>query len=356
MYLHTMIICCLSVSVFFSCSSKKSYSKTNLELKSTNAEVEKEWVDPLFFIEGQLCQHVRKIYEDSKGNLWFGTNVYGLMKYDGDTLHHYEDEDGIKGRITGILEDKKGTLWIGTSFGLVYYKGEGFMQLTEEDGLQNNEIWSLYLDGDDLLWIGTNEGLCTYDGEKFNSISFPKAQVKDTNTVYSYDRVISIVGSKDGRIWIGTDGFGITIMNQNKEETDFSFFTTENGLPDNVISELFFDTNENLWIGTYYGGVSEYDGIEFKNYTKEGFVKGVEVSGLYEDRDNNIWFSVENQGIYQFDGNAFTTYGQNDGLESLGILSIYEDCQNRFWLGGWGGLFRHKNGTFLPVSKMGPWD
>jgi len=45
--------------------------------------------------------HLRKIFQDSKGNLWFGTNVYDLMMYDGDTLRYITKKEGFSGgRVT----------------------------------------------------------------------------------------------------------------------------------------------------------------------------------------------------------------------------------------------------------------
>ncbi len=62
---------------------------------SENSKLVAPRVDPLFFIDGQLCQHVRKIFQDRSGNLWFGTNVYGLMRFDGDTLVYFDEKDGL---------------------------------------------------------------------------------------------------------------------------------------------------------------------------------------------------------------------------------------------------------------------
>ena len=103
--------------------------------------------DPLFFIDGQLCQHLRKIFQDTKGNLWFGTNVYDLMQYDGNTLNIYTKKEGFSGgRGTGIVEDSSGNIWFATAIGLNKYDGESYTVFTEEDGLSNTEIWSLIID------------------------------------------------------------------------------------------------------------------------------------------------------------------------------------------------------------------
>ena len=136
--------------------------------------------DNLFFIDGQLCQHLRKIFQDKSGKLWFGTNVYDVMCYNGDSLVYYSETDGFSGgRVTGIVEDKDGNIWFGTSEGLTKYDhalvGTGanpFTVYTEKDGLLNNEIWSILIDGKGIFWIGTNAGVSRFDPSQIGTDPF----------------------------------------------------------------------------------------------------------------------------------------------------------------------------------------
>ena len=116
-----------------------------------------------------------------------------------------------------------------------------------------------------------------------------------------------------------------------------------------------YDSKGNIWIGTFWGGVSKYDGETFTNYTKDGIIGGVEISGFFEDKNGDIWFGAENNGVYQYDGKNFSHYYKKDGLDAI-VLSIYRDQENRFWFGGWGGLFRYNGESFAPVTKEGPWE
>lgn len=390
--IYLTLIFSILITISFGQDNKKllqdsvAESKTILNGTSVNGNeapkqiAENPWVDPLFFIEGQLCQHVRKIFQDKSGNLWFGTNVYGLMRYNGDTLEYFDEKRGIGGgRITGIVEDKEGNVWFGTYKGLSKYdarlnEGEGqktiFTNFTEKDGLLNNEIWSLIIDRTGVFWIGTNEGLCRFDGKTFSTVPIPKAQVKDTTTIYAYDRITSIIEDQNGILWIGTDGFGICKYDARQnidvgQDKTFTHITKENGLCDNTIHDIMEDSKGNIWIGTYWGGVSMYDGETFTNFTTDGVISGVEVCGFYEDKKGSIWFAVENNGVYRYDANSkdsvgkgklFTNLNQKEGLITNGILSIFEDKEERFWFGGWGGLFRYDGNSFSPVTKDGSWE
>jgi ligand-binding sensor domain-containing protein len=320
--------------------------------------------DPLFFIDGQLCQHVRTIFQDRNGNLWFGTNIYGLMRYDGDTLEYFSEKDGLGGgRINSIVEDKEGNVWFSTFKGLTKYDGNVFTNYNVADGPVHNDVWSIVIDRKGLFWLGTVEGVIQFDGQKSSYFPIPKKAVTDTTSILSYDRVSCIMEDKNGNLWFGTDGFGICKYDPSKGQSGFTLFTKADGLPGNNIYDLMEDSEGNIWIGTMYGGVSRYHGKRFTNYTQDGVIEGIEVGGFFEDKHGNIWFAAENFGVYRYDGSTFTNFDSEDGLNTNGILCIFEDKEGRFWMGGWGGLFRYdptaeesSDKSFFPVTKDGPWE
>jgi len=329
-------------------SRSKIKSKEPLAAKTNKTE---KFKDPLFFIEGQLCQHLRKIYQDQKGNLWFGTNVYDLMMYNGDSLKYITQKEGFSGgRVTGISEDKTGNIWIATGNGLNKYDGQSFTIYTDKHGLANSEIWSMYIDDKGNIWIGHNDGLSRFDGEVFENRTIPKPQVEEPNIIYSADRITGIVEDNEGNLWLGTDGYGVC----RYDGETFKHFTKEDGLCDNTIYELMSDRKGGIWIGTYHGGVSRYNGETFTNYTRDGVIKGDEAGAFFEDNNGDIWFGVENNGVYKYDGKHFSHYYKEEGLDAI-VLSIYRDKESRFWFGGWGGLFRYNDHNFTPITKGGPW-
>ncbi len=308
---------------------------------------------PLFY-DGQLCHWVRNIFQDKNGNLWFATNHYGVMRYDGNTLEYFSEEDGFgAGRVNDIVEDDSGNVWFTTYGGLTKYDGESFTNHNVRVGAINNDLWSITIDNKGTFWIGSTEGAIKFDGETFTPYPIPKAEVKNATPMLSPDRITSILEDKNGILWFGTDGYGIS----KYDGKSFVHLTKANGLPDNNVHDIMEDSKGNIWIGTMYGGVSKYDGKSFSNFTKNGTIQGNEAGGFHEDRIGNIWFAAENVGVYKYDGKSFTNFHskEKDEVDINGILSIFEDKEGRFWLGGWKGLFRYDGKSFHNITKDGPW-
>jgi ligand-binding sensor domain-containing protein len=107
-------------------------------------------------LNGMVMEFVRTMYQDKKGNYWFGTNGNGIIRYDGKTLEKISIE-GLRplNVVREIVEDKAGQLWFGTDYGLIKYDGEKFTIYSEKDGLQNDEIWGLTIDKSGLIWVGS---------------------------------------------------------------------------------------------------------------------------------------------------------------------------------------------------------
>ncbi len=54
-----------------------------------------------------ISAFVRRIFQDKSGNLWFGTNGDGVIRYDGDSLEYFSINEGFGGvAVIGIVEDK----------------------------------------------------------------------------------------------------------------------------------------------------------------------------------------------------------------------------------------------------------
>lgn len=303
-------------------------------------------------LNGMVREFVRTMYQDTKGNYWFGTNGNGIIRYDGQTLETITIEGTHPYmRVIEIVEDKAGNVWFGTSDGLLKYDGEKFTTFSKKEGLQAEEIWGLTIDKSGLIWVGSIGGVSHFDGAQFIPFPLPDLKVEHPQHMLSDQLVFKILEDKNGTMWLVTDGNGIFKYHKG----GFTHLTNKNGLTDNNAADILEDRQGNIWIGTFYGGISKFDGKTYTNFTKDGIIKGIEIGSLYEDRKGNIWFSVENHGVYRYDGTNFTQFTTENGLTTNGVQSIYEDNKQQVWFGTWQGISLYDGEKFMNAVEKEPW-
>jgi ligand-binding sensor domain-containing protein len=303
-------------------------------------------------LNGMVREFVRTMYQDKKGNYWFGTNENGIIRFDGQTLEKISIEQKQKWvAIREIVEDKVGNVWFGTSSGLVKYDGEKFTTFSTEVGLQNEEIWGLTVDKSGLIWVGSIGGISHFDGKKFTPFLLPDTMVENPKPMLSEKLVLKFVEDKNGSMWLVTDGNGIFKYTKG----EFTHLTNKNGLTDNNTADILEDKQGNIWIGTFNGGVSKFDGKTYTNFTKDGIIEGIETYNFCEDRQGNIWFSAEGYGVYRYDGANFTQFTTENGLTTNVIQSILEDNKGQLWFGTWQGISIYDGHKFMNAKDKEPW-
>ncbi|MFN5208064.1 MAG: adenylate/guanylate cyclase domain-containing protein, partial [Bacteroidota bacterium] len=200
-------------------------------------------------------------------------------------------------------------------------------QYTEKEGLSKNIVRSILEDKNGNLWFGTDGGgVSKYNGESFTHYTEKEG--------LSNNRVLSILEDKNGNLWFGTLGGGVSKYNG----ASFTHYTEKEGLSNNRVMSILEDKNGNLWFGTDGGGVSKYNGESFTHYTeKEGLSKNI-VRSILEDKNGNLWFGTDGGGVSKYNGESFIHYTEKEGLSNNIVWSILEDKFERVWVGTEKGL------------------
>ena len=78
---------------------------------------------------------VRTILQDSRGNIWLGSNDEGLQKISDGDSKLYTIENGLPNNsVRALCEDQNGNIWVGTASGVIY--------LTPDGKLINPQFWA----------------------------------------------------------------------------------------------------------------------------------------------------------------------------------------------------------------------
>ena len=92
-----------------------------------------------------------------------------------------------------------------------------------------------------------------------------------------------------------------------------------------------------LRVGTYYDGVTKYDGTTYTTYTTTQGLASTSVYAIAEDSNGHMWFGTS-AGVSAFDGTSWTTYTPADGLANSYVYAMAIDAADHKWFGTRGGV------------------
>jgi ligand-binding sensor domain-containing protein len=304
--------------------------------------------------------------EDKDGNLWFGTTLNGLYKYDGKSFRQFLVADGLVSNcINDIIADKDGKIWIGTDSGVCFYDGKVFteikIQLPKNLPPNTNKLYQkhgvhdIMQDHTGKLWFVTIDGVYIYNGKSFKLFIIDESA---NGFMGSNDKVERVFEDKAGNIWFGGRTNKGVYLYDGKSVSNLKLKELfQNGpkpKPHNWGWPQCQDKNGNIWFSNW-GGAYKYDGKSFTTYTKKDGLPGNNgmVAKIIEVKNGNIWFGGD--GLCRYDGKSFTSFSTKDGLPNLGIWSILEDKNENVWVGTREtGLYLYDGKSFITYSEYKP--
>ena len=218
---------------------------------------------------------------------------------------------------TGSIQALFVAIWLLFSFGLISQTDQyKFRHLTTKDGLSSHDVYCMTKDSRGFMWFGTSRGLSRFDGNDFKVFRFDPGDSTSLNN--------------------------------------------------NAVSSLLEETNEDLLIGTYSGGLNRFHFAteKFTHYINDPdnpkSISHDRVNVIYRDNENVIWIGTHN-GLNMFDPltGTFRVYKQdplNPGNKKNQINTIYHDNNGILWIGTNDGLyqFNHKHKTFKLIELILP--
>lgn len=311
--------------------------------------------------KGLASSFINVIYEDRENNIWVGTTGGGVTEVvpyrstdRNEALakaitNNYSTRQGLNYfNVNDVFEDREGNVWIATDLGLNKYRGERFQIYDEADSLVNNLVWAVMCDHADNIWLGTNDGLSKI------TFTYSPLNNKVQHTIRNYglkdglssNVVLSMHEDGNNNIWLGTAYGGVCKLDPATNK--ITRYTHENGLAGDVVYAINEDANGNIWFGTKEGA-SRLDPATgtFRNYTTADGLGGNNVYRVFRDSRNRLWFGALGGVLSMFDGKSFRRFEDANGITHRFILSITEDQTGNLWFGAYGGgLYRYDGREF----------
>lgn len=336
------------------------------------------------------------VVEDSLYNVWVGTNN-GLAKYDKE-----------RDTFIPVIKDKPFYSYAFASDGIVFGGDVSLSQYT----YQTQTISDLSVNGDtswksfhriipwkDDNWLAADRGGTVWSYNTVNHLlekaffcketKIASLAVDDEGNVYvapylqgviCYSRdgkekwhltdsnsdlssnIVLDMQSKDGKLWIATDGGGINILDENMNISILQHIPGNvNSLPVNSISCLYKDNDNNMWVGSVRGGVIGVKDAFIKTYKDAALnstygLSEKTVISLFEDKDGILWMGTDGGGLNRYDPFS-DTFKHYPGTYNEKIVSItdYSDTELLLFLYGKEPyLFNKKTGEHRPFVIVTP--
>ena len=257
------------------------------------------------------------IVKDKNGMIWVATAGSGLncLKEDGQfeishkMLYNSPNMVGFRKKI--LLDDN--FLWVGTEGSGLYkmnIKNRNYIHFSSNHGtnrINSEAVIDLFKSDDNKIYIATDgEGLNVYDIETNKMYSY----TQKTNSFASLNSnsLRCFLGDRTGNIWIGTFNGGVNIYKPSKVRFDYYLPKSINeSLPARSILSVLQTQSGQTLVGTDGSGLYEFSNQKFNskpfihNSENKESIGGNKVKTLFQDSQGNIWLGFFAGGLDLYD-------------------------------------------------------
>ena len=324
---------------------------------------------------------IRAATKDEKGNLFFGSDQEGLIRFDGDFtafkipnaplrqafwrilaaptgqlwfleeyglgIDIFDPESGLwsVGPILPCIPlafDAEGSLWGGSENGLWIINRETQTNLTTRHGLPSDMVTALAFGEDHRVWVGTEAGLAVLDGQTVVEV------LTAESTGFASDLIHSIYKAKDGSIWVVTEG-GLSRRNPAGSAASRTMPWEHYGRG-NPFSEDFYNASHvaedalgQIWVATLGDGIYRLSEGQWSRFipTDPGVkLPSFDITNLTVAPDGSLWFATD-KGVAHLNGTKWTSFGVAEGLIYPFVNAIYVEPSGAVWFATSGGVSRY---------------
>ncbi len=180
-------------------------------------------------------------------------------------------------------------------------------------------ITSLFTDQENRLWIGTfGQGLCYMDAIK-------KKVIKVTGIAeLEKESVLDVTGTKKD-LWVsGLNGVQ-QLSYPTGEDNHLSLTKLHNkhtGVGSDYVYQVYPDKEGRVWMATDGGGISMYRDGKYTNWNPSKTNNGKVIYSITEDAIGKIWVAALNSGLYYYNNKEWQQISIPQGLQDANVYTV----------------------------------
>jgi ligand-binding sensor domain-containing protein/serine phosphatase RsbU (regulator of sigma subunit) len=333
--------------------------------------------------QGLSEQKVYKLLQDSKDYIWLGT-ANGLSRFDGKKFENFTSRDNLSsGGIVSIIEDSLGYIWLGhvNGGGVSRYNGRTFEKVSFDSLKITGDITSIVQVKNKIWFTSSTDGAIQADfpvndikhvkakqfrgkeglsdqvyGSSLNRdgsfICIADAGLRKYNSderkfenyrmphMTTYFNTTCLLEDKRDNLWFGTYHGGIYkyLMSESRMEV---IDLPKAGIPSNWVYCLMEDSKGRIWVGTWGGGIAVFDNEKIIRFNASNGLKATKIYDIIEDVEGNILIADQDNGLTIYKGDAFETITDKAILPDLNVNTIIQDRKGAMWFGTNAGISRY---------------
>jgi signal transduction histidine kinase/CheY-like chemotaxis protein/ligand-binding sensor domain-containing protein len=242
-----------------------------------------------------------------------------------------------------------------------------FEHFGSDNGLSHSHVISILQDSRGFLWFGTRDGLNKYDGYKFTVYT----EEPDDSTTIGSSYIQQLVEDSQGNIWVATWGGGLSKYDRRKGR----FYRFKHSAADstsitsNLVKTLAIDKDDNLWLGMENGTLDFFDNTT-QTFTHFAHIPGDSTSlggstveAVMVDSQDRVWVGTYAHGLYLLNPNGKKSFikfmhdpANPNSLASNSVRVLMEDEKGNIWIGAIEGglnLMKENETGFRKVNSPG---
>lgn len=277
--------------------------------------------------QGLPSNSINCFYQDTRGNLWVGTND-GLSMFDGRSFRNFGTVDGLPlSSIVCLLEDRRapGLFWVATEAGVCTFDGKRFKPAGPAE-YAGWGISTLFQDHTGAIWLAAEDRLIRLAGDSARWIrpSFPMSGIGQ------------IIEAGDSLLWIHhANGLAVYSFATDAITPLYTTRQTENGM-----RPMCLDGDGDLWVSRMGEDLktSSMVRIRGRNIVEERKLSpGQRVDFLVDDGFGNLLAGNYN-GVFRIPKESFShrltpALTTESGLPDNSIRTGFLDREGNLWLG-----------------------